>query len=416
MTENSRAANQPGPIPDRSLLLHVGVFKTGTTSLQSGLAASRPLLESQGLLYPGEREAQHYLFRAAEISRKRLRWQSQDIRKWDGRVMVSTEFLCSAQPQVLERLVDGFDGRELQVLIGVRNLAEMLPSAWQQLLKSGSLKSYDDYLKKTLSGPMQAQPGGAGMNFWQRNDYPSIIQYWIDRVGRDAITVVVSEKSQPQRLFDTVESMLAIEPGTLWAARSSHRENRSMTEPEAQLVRSMNAAFKDQLTKSQYKKVIRFGAIETMVGNRSPGAQEPKLSTPQWAVDAVNDTARRSAEWIESSGVRVIGDLEALSQSNSLHIGEFEGSGSVPVDAAVGALFGALINRRSGAEDDDEAGEVAAPKKWWRNSDRGSASPAGASGHVVLPKAAKRAAQSKQQIDQQARRKARKNARKAAQS
>lgn len=34
------------------VILHVGTHKTGTTSIQAALAASRPALQAAGILYP----------------------------------------------------------------------------------------------------------------------------------------------------------------------------------------------------------------------------------------------------------------------------------------------------------------------------------------------------------------------------
>ena len=41
------------PIPDDGLLLHIGVFKTGTTALQETLRYSTETLSANGVLYRG---------------------------------------------------------------------------------------------------------------------------------------------------------------------------------------------------------------------------------------------------------------------------------------------------------------------------------------------------------------------------
>jgi hypothetical protein len=54
-----RLFDQVPALPEDSVLLHVGVHKTGTTAIQAALANARPELVKSGVLYPGKRQAQH---------------------------------------------------------------------------------------------------------------------------------------------------------------------------------------------------------------------------------------------------------------------------------------------------------------------------------------------------------------------
>ena len=41
------------PLPERSILLHIGPYKTGTSALQAAAARLRPELLAHGVRYPG---------------------------------------------------------------------------------------------------------------------------------------------------------------------------------------------------------------------------------------------------------------------------------------------------------------------------------------------------------------------------
>src|SRR3954447_10177543 len=65
MTANTDdEATRPTPLPERSVLVHIGMHKTGTTAMQTLLAQQRPSLLEQGVVYPGTGEDHHRLARS----------------------------------------------------------------------------------------------------------------------------------------------------------------------------------------------------------------------------------------------------------------------------------------------------------------------------------------------------------------
>ena len=47
---------------------------------------------------------------------------------------------------------------------------------------------------------------------------------------------------------------------------------------------------------------------------RLPGPDEPRIETPQWALDRAGEVAREMVAAIAASGVRVVGDLDRLTE------------------------------------------------------------------------------------------------------
>src|SRR5436309_10865136 len=116
--------------PD-TVLVHVGMHKTGTTAIQSVLAGLRADLEQRGVLYPGEREAHHV--EARSLTRNTLGWQTAplpppDPAVWDdlaaqvrhtrGRVVLSSEFFSGASAEQADQLVQDLGPERVHVLIG----------------------------------------------------------------------------------------------------------------------------------------------------------------------------------------------------------------------------------------------------------------------------------------------------------
>jgi hypothetical protein len=97
------------PLPENTILLHVGFHKTGTTALQSAFAAARPGLSASGVRYPGPFTSHHRA--AMAVTGRRWGWTGQGGRRaptryWNdlvragrehrGRLVISSEALSLA--------------------------------------------------------------------------------------------------------------------------------------------------------------------------------------------------------------------------------------------------------------------------------------------------------------------------------
>jgi uncharacterized coiled-coil protein SlyX len=129
-------------------------------------------------------------------------------------------------------------------------------------------------------------------------------------VGKQNLTVIVLDESQPERLLKIVEEMLGLPLGLLVSKPDAN--NRSMTLPEVEMMREFNEQFfANEWTSEDYTRFIRFGSTRRFM-ERVPAADEPKITTPQWAVDRCIELSRQMVTSIATSGVRILGDLEWL--------------------------------------------------------------------------------------------------------
>ncbi len=313
--------------PSDRVLLHVGVHKTGSTALQAAFAEARPELIEKGILYPGDSDLHHGAavgvaaagnapgdrsdwtrIRAWQRSRK-WRLLSSQVRRHDGRAIVSSEFFGRLGPRGINRAVAGLGGARIHVLLGVRPLVEILPSSWQQYLKSGLTTDYEDWLRQMLLPGSGKDP--ARSRFWARANFAQIIRRWTSVVPPENITAVVLDPQDRDLMARTAEELIGLPMGVL-TRHAGRGTNRSMTAVEAELLRQINIHVDGSMDHRTYTEQIRNGVVRTIVEERQPPESEPVIATPQWAVDVALQRQKRDLRRLRNSGVELRGPWDRL--------------------------------------------------------------------------------------------------------
>jgi hypothetical protein len=312
------------PLPRDAVLLHFGPQKTGTTAIQAALAAWRDRLAERDIAYPGRgnqhsREAMAALglgfgFRGRgggtfpEQEWERL---ASRVRRTRGRVVLSSEFFDVAGATQAEQVCSALGGDRVHVVVTLRPLARILPSSWQQTLKSGRRRHYEQWLKQVLTDSPEAR---AEQAFWTRHDHGSLIDRWAGVVGPERLTAAVLDERDHTWLYHVFERMLGLEEDFL-TRPPGDRANRSMSALECELLRRVNGhVARHEVPWADYQQVIRDGAFRRILTEREPGPGEGPISTPGWALDRSAQFGAEAVEQIAASGVRVVGDLGHLAQ------------------------------------------------------------------------------------------------------
>jgi len=334
------------------MVLHIGVHKTGTTAIQAALANSRSILGQWKVTYPGSQQA-HRLVASSAMDR-RLGWRvggapPPDPQLWDrfvddahaykGVTVCSSEFFAEASDEVAARIVDRVGADRIHVVVTLRNLGRILPSAWQQILKSGYETGYEPWLHQVFAATVvEPKP----QTFWNRHRHDQVVARWTGLVGPDRMTVVVVNDAQPDGIYRDFETLLDLPAGTLFDNRVESA-NRSMTLAEAEFLRHLNIAVGGGAGWKAYGNAVHDALIKGMIETRRPEADEARMQTPQWALDRAAELGQQYVAAIEASGARVMGDLSLLSQRlvgpQELPVNE---SSQMPIEAARAALFAAV--------------------------------------------------------------------------
>jgi hypothetical protein len=306
-------------LAEQAVLLHIGPYKTGTTALQGALRQARPAMAEHGVIYAG-RERQHMRAALAVRGGRGLPGDpAPPIAHWerlvrqvaaasDKRVIVSSEFFTESSLEMAGKIVDGLGGPRVHILVTLRPLSKILPSSWQQYVRNGQRASYDEWLAGMLRKPPYKRPTPS---FWKRHHHDVLVERWASIVGPENVTVVIGDDADRLGLMRSVEQLVGLPAGLL--APEEGWTNRSLTLGEIELVRQLNIEFKRRgWPDTLYKQVVRLGVIQHMQMARRPGPDEPRITTPGWALERAAEIGAAAAEKLSTSGVRVVGDLALL--------------------------------------------------------------------------------------------------------
>jgi hypothetical protein len=241
-------------------------------------------------------------------------------------------------------LADG----DVRVVLTLRPLARILPSAWQQYLKSGHELPYQRWLKAVLADPPKTS---VTPSFWPRHDQAAVIDRWVAEIGADRLTVIVLDPDDRGLLLRSFDSLLGLPLGTL-ADQPVGQQNRSMTAAEAELFRQVNIVLRrNRLPYDDYAHLIRYGAILRTVERIQPGPEDEVLITPDWARQRAIELGTGYAERItalRADGLTVIGDPQRLRDAPEPRAAGPVTPELIPVSVAVEALLGAVSRSANG--------------------------------------------------------------------
>lgn len=302
----------------RSVYLHIGAPKTGTTYLQDRLARNAGGLAAHGVHFPTRSPMVSpglFHFRAA-LDLLDQDWGgapghavgswdalTKRVRRLDGTVIVSHEILAPARPEKVAKAMADLAGSEVHLVYSARDLARALPAAWQESIKQGRKWTYRKFLRRTRRG----KPW-----FFRAFDIPSVLGTWGAGLPPERIHVV----TVPQRgtvttggdpLWLRFCEAFGIDPA--WAPVDSDRTNRSLGVAETQLLRQLNQRL-DRVTRREaaYDSLIR----DMLAQNELVKRESAPVRLPLHAFDWVEATTERWIEYLQQSGVHVVGDLADL--------------------------------------------------------------------------------------------------------
>ena len=214
-------------LPEGTRLVHIGPPKTGTTALQGAFHAARAAAEAQGVHYAGRNRhsmsaVQAVLGRQSFYSTEGpppiRHWRKlvDEVRAADAkRVVMSSEFFADANAAAIRTVVDDLDASRVHVVVTLRPLARIIPSAWQQYVQSNLKVSFDEWLDAMLNQDQTK----ISPSFWHRHRHDRLIARWAEVVGLENVTVVVLDERDHGFVLRAFERLTGLIPGTLVPAR-----------------------------------------------------------------------------------------------------------------------------------------------------------------------------------------------------
>lgn len=180
----------------KTIYLHIGYGKTGTSSIQSFLARNRERLLELGILYPvagltydGFKSHSHHglaVFQKSEIPEDVLHLYSDLLDEIESSqqntVIISSEHFCFIKKEYLHQLKKLLSNYKIKIIFYVRNQANLIESTFLQWQKVGW--NYSGEIEKFY------KEHRAGFNFLQ------IIQPWTEEFdARNIITRIYDRRT-----------------------------------------------------------------------------------------------------------------------------------------------------------------------------------------------------------------------------
>lgn len=346
------------PLPEGSLLLHIGPQKTGSTALQSSMHGGRAELAAQGVCYPGTtmrpQAAGWALMDTAAIGRPK-----PSMKAWEDlvaevrattlpRTCVSNEDFGRADEATIARILDGLGTENTHLVFVARRLDKLLPSHWQERVKAKMTLSYDEFLHHVLDTPTIDWEARVT---WEPHDVALVLDRWAKHLPREQITVIASDEADRTLIPRTFESMLALAPGTL--KTPTINTNTSLTFTQTEAVRRLNRmAIDRQWTPQQYWRIIQGGVVKALRqadAESTPATRGPQITgLPGWAYPMVAERAHAQVAAIEAAGVNLVGDPARLLLEGNVEPAELpENPDTVPIDLIADLVAGAVDGTES---------------------------------------------------------------------
>lgn len=299
------------------VVLHVGLPKTGTTYLQSLMAAHRDRLRENGVLYPFVRPGAMF-HGAVEVRGSAAKfgltdeqvagsWASVCERAlaYDGIAVISHEVLGGATTEQVRRALAPLAGADVRVVVTARDLGRQATAHWQEEVKLGATWSFADFEREQLradSGP-DAGPdaGGVRPHFWHAQDFADCLRRW-SVTGPGHLVVGPPPGAGADVLWQRFAEACGFEPAILDPAPSP--ANPSLGSAEVALLRAVNAGLAGRMDRTTYLRVVKRGYAEGELAAR-PG---PRPRAPYELREVLRDATTRWLEQVREAGHAVHGD------------------------------------------------------------------------------------------------------------
>lgn len=245
----------------RSVIVHIGSRKSGTTYIQRCLAGVSREARDHGVLYPVymdplKRRYNHEAATYGLLGREAFPWLSADdvtrqerpwrrlvraIRGWDGTVLLSAEALSIVRRDDAERFLEALGCEDVRIVVTARDLGRVIPSSWQQSLRNGRATPLDGYLRQVREQRQADWESDPEQMFWRGYATGPLVARWAPLVT-DVSVVTVPAASGGDTLWSRFLSATRLDnvlPSDAPQVPTS-RANVGLTAPEALFMQHLN--------------------------------------------------------------------------------------------------------------------------------------------------------------------------------
>ena len=312
-----RRRSRPDTGVERTYYLHIGAPKCGSTYLQTLIWRNRRELMKDGVYVAGRSSFDQ--FQAGTDFRGRPYVTQAPEGPWRGawdrlitdaersaypKIVISSEFLADAAPEEISSRLGRLDGADIQVIYATRDVASLLGSVWQQLVKTHAVAPWHAWLDALAAR-------GDTDWLWPYHDVGEVIERWTG-TGADELHLLLLPRPDgaPDELWRRFRSIVG------WSIPTDTnvpRGNESLGYSQAELLRRLQKRLVRVEPRTERAVVTKHVATDTLAEMERMDV----LVIPERLRSWLDAASARQREQILASGARVVGDLEELRISDS---------------------------------------------------------------------------------------------------
>ena len=299
----------------RKILLHIGPPKTATTSIQQLLNQHGSGRSDRTTEVLTQRDAVLDLVLDDEFTKsepmRRGGWEklvSAINRSHAEIVIVSDEKFSWLDSSAIAEVARAFGAERTQVVFGARALYRVIPSYWQELLKVGVSDSLHAWCAALLQGNAHGERLRNAGRFWRSQDLGALAERWSSGFGKRQVSCFVVDENDHARTLQNASEALGLK--LLVSEKPAAVSNLSLSLQRARALQRVNEMNVRMRVPARVRRAITRLAVEQL--SESAVVRGARAEVPQEFLQAVRARQERMVELLQTSGIRVVGDLSTL--------------------------------------------------------------------------------------------------------
>jgi hypothetical protein len=219
-------------------------------------------------------------------------------------VLISHEhFSDSAADAAAAALADlATAAQEVHVVVTVRDLGRVLPSAWQQRVKQGARQPYGKFLATV-------RRGRDDQKFWRYQDVPGILERWTVGLPPERVHLVVVPPSGAPRdeLWLRTAAVFGVDVTAL--DTEPRLPNDSLGIVEAELLRRVNTVVPRERRSVALTRLTKGSFARDLLAGSAP---QESFVLPAKHIGWVRERSERMVATLRAGSYDVVGDLDDL--------------------------------------------------------------------------------------------------------
>jgi len=223
---------------DKQFYIHIGIHKTGTTSVQRMFFLNRPYFENLGLLYPTKSiwRGGHHNIAWQILKDERFKDNYGDIdnlkneieKKYVSKCLLSSEDFSRFGFKDVEKLYQLFKKYKPKVIISIRNQFDYIVSSWSTVVRNESTDaSFNQYYKFCMRKRLNLLK------------YDIFLKSWEEVFGQENILINIYNKGLGLNLYKNFLKILLLR-NDIEELNITERVNESLPLQELNVIRILN--------------------------------------------------------------------------------------------------------------------------------------------------------------------------------